>query len=317
MQVDRKKTVTMAGIVRQTGSAAVVSTGGSLISNEKLKQLYATMMQCRMLSDRARKLHESSTGPYAASRGQEALATGCTIDLEPTDTIALAPHDSIAGLVKGVPLGDIVGQMYTGRRQSAQHLAHNVIPASASSRALRAATAVATTNKQKKNSNVVIAFTRKESTTLGYWHQALRFAARSRLPIIFVVENNPWAPAKVRKPEDDCDGRERSYAFPVITVDSNDVVAVYRVAYESLERVRQDGGPVLVEGKTYPLQGGRSAEGTQAWLTEHDPLTHMERYLRAKSLFTARWKNQIVEKFSRELDAAVDAAQKVRTSPRR
>jgi hypothetical protein len=29
------------------------------------------------------------------------------------------------------------------------------------------------------------------------------------------------------------------------------VVAVYRVAYESLERVRQGGGPVLIEAKPY------------------------------------------------------------------
>ena len=84
-----------------------------------------------------------------------------------------------------------------------------------------------------------------------------------------------------------------------ITVDGNDVVAVYRVAYESLERVRQGGGPVLIEAKTYRQDG-------QALLrTERDPLTHMEQYLTAKKLFTTRWKNQLANRFSRELDAAV------------
>ncbi len=74
-------------------------------------------------------------------------------------------------------------------------------------------------------------------------------------------------------------------------------MAVYRVAYESLERVRRGGGPVLVEGKHV------SASDGQALLsTERDPLTHMERYLTAKRLFTTRWKNQLAQQFSRELE---------------
>jgi TPP-dependent pyruvate/acetoin dehydrogenase alpha subunit len=76
-------------------------------------------------------------------------------------------------------------------------------------------------------------------------------------------------------------------------------VAVYRVAYESLERVRRGGGPVLVEGKTYRRDGQALVS------TERDPLNHMERYLAAKRLFSTRWKNGIIQQFSRELDAAV------------
>ena len=53
---------------------------------------------------------------YSASLGQEAIATGCAIDLRPQDTIALAPHDSIAGLVKGVALSDIVAQLYAAQQ---------------------------------------------------------------------------------------------------------------------------------------------------------------------------------------------------------
>jgi pyruvate dehydrogenase E1 component alpha subunit len=84
-----------------------------------------------------------------------------------------------------------------------------------------------------------------------------------------------------------------------ITVDGNDVVAVYRVAYESLERVRRGGGAVLIEAKPYRQHG-------QALLnTGRDPLTHMEQYLAAKKLFTARWKNGLVQQFSRELDAVI------------
>ena len=108
--------------------------------------------------------------------------------------------------------------------------------------------------------------------------------------------------------------KARSYGFPIITVDANDVVAVYRVAYESVERARQGGGPVLVEGKPYRLYSPtkRRVANSAARRSERDPLTHMERYLKTKRLFTPSWKNQLVHEFSQKLDAAVKAAKKRR-----
>ncbi len=109
-------------------------------------------------------------------------------------------------------------------------------------------------------------------------------------------------------------------------MDANDVVAVYRVAYESVERVRQGGGPVLVEGKPYRLysQTKRRVANSATWQTERDPLTRMERYLKTKGLFTTSWKDEVVDEFSRKLDAAAREskqeskrpAQKAQRSPR-
>jgi hypothetical protein len=41
----------------------------------------------------------------------------------------------------------------------------------------------------------------------------------------------------------------------------------------------------------------------------------MERYLKAKTLFTSRWKDQLLNQFSRDLDAAVQTARYLRASP--
>ena len=43
---------------------------------------------------------------------------------------------------------------------------------------------------------------------------------------------------------------------------------------------------------------------------ERDPLTHMERYLRAKKLFTTRWKNQLVHAVFARTGRRREAAQK-------
>jgi TPP-dependent pyruvate/acetoin dehydrogenase alpha subunit len=312
-------TLTMVGKAKRTAAvpaAAAVSTGGSLISDAKLRQLYATMVQCRLLTERAHLLHNDCRFPGLCNApiGQEAIATGCAIDLRPEDTIVPAPRDLIAGLVKGVPLGALVAQL-PGRCTSPDH-------ARSSPAQLGVATEVALVNKRKNNRNVVVAFTSEPATSLGCWHEAVDFAATQNLPIIFVVENNPWAdPASftARCGVDDFTLQARNSSITTITVDGNDVVAVYRVAYECLKRVRRGGGPVLVEGKTYRPSGKarvhprprRGSEGLDGWRAARDPLTHMEQYLTAKRLFTAQWKTQIVCEFSQKLDAAVAAVEKL------
>ena len=277
------------------------STGGSLIDDAKLKQLYATMLRCRLLTERARPLSRSKT-LFDASLGQEAIATGCAIDLRPEDTVAVASHQPIASLVKGVALSDVVAQI-NARRGSAGGLNHNIIspPSSDWGKLFQAAANVALANKRDDKGNVVVVFTGVAATDLDDWRQALRMAAKRSLPVIFVVENNPWAEpaARARNGVRKLPLKTQIDGVTSITVDGNDVVAVYRVAYESLQRVRRGGGAVLIEAKPYRQHG-------QVLLnTERDPLTHMEQYLTAKKLFTTRWKNGLVQQFSRELDAVM------------
>jgi TPP-dependent pyruvate/acetoin dehydrogenase alpha subunit len=303
--------------------AAEVSTGGSLISDAKLRQLYTSMVHCRLLTEHAESMRKRNgfVQPYSASKGQEALATGWVIDLQPEDSVALAANDSIAALVKGIGLDEVVAQLYTlppgAHGASANHsngAGHNILPATAPgveqiNRMIEAAQA----NKRKKKGSVVVAFTRDTVSGLGAWDHALKSAAKRTLPIVFVVENNPWQAnqatitgSKSLREARDFTEIARSYGLTGITVDGNDVVAVYRVAHESLVRVREGGGPVLVEGKTYH----ESSTATAKRATERDPLTHMERYLMAKKLFTPKWKEQLRFEFSRELDAAVKTARK-------
>jgi pyruvate dehydrogenase E1 component alpha subunit len=215
--------------------------------------------------------------------------------------------------------------MYASRTAHGQS-ANIIMPSPTQATHLAVATSVALANKQKKKGNVVVAFGDKATTTLGCWHEALELAANKSLPIIFVVEDNPWTdPASFEANEEEQDstagfdpgGKARSNGFPIITVDANDVVAVYRVAYESVERARQGGGPVLVEGKPYRLYSAtkRRAANSAARRSKRDPLTHMERYLKTKRLFTPRWKDQLVHEFSQKLDAAVKVAQKTQRAP--
>jgi TPP-dependent pyruvate/acetoin dehydrogenase alpha subunit len=222
------------------------------------------------------------------------------IDLEPGDTVVLAPGVSIACLVKGAELGELVAQLYPPRSGEPM-LAHNILsPSCDADQRLELANQSAQANQQKQTTSVVVAFATAQATASARWRRSLNFAARHSLPLIIVVENKAGLDLPLKVPRD---GLTR------ISVDGNDVVAVYRVAYESLERVRQGGGPVLIEGRTWQQAGKRLRRA------ESDPLIHMERYLGARGLFTKRWKDQLVRQFSREIDSARKAARYLRASP--
>jgi pyruvate dehydrogenase E1 component alpha subunit len=82
-------------------------------------------------------------------------------------------------------------------------------------------------------------------------------------------------------------------------VDGNDVVAVYRVATESIAHARKGNGPTLIECMI---------ERSKA----HDPIRKMERYLKRKGLFSREMKFEVINGFTKHLDASIKA---VRRSP--
>lgn len=309
-----------------------IKSGFSLISNDKLIQLYATMVKCRMLEERARVLFKQSkfTGNYYAAVGQEASVVGVAMDLEPEDTIGPSHRDFITNFIKGAPLEKMFCQLYARAtspdkgRSSPAHMGYaplNVItPSSTIAAQLNIATGVALANKMKKNGKIAVAFSGDGSTSLGFWHEALNFAGVQNLPILFVCQNNLWAesvPLKLQTKVEDISVKAQAYGIPGITVDGNDVVAVYRVAHEAIARARQGRGPTLIECKTYRWYGHseidpakyRDPEEVERWKAK-DPILNMEKYLTRKGLFTTESKQKIAESFNKELDAAIEFAEK-------
>jgi TPP-dependent pyruvate/acetoin dehydrogenase alpha subunit len=271
----------MSGKVRPANSATSKPTGGPLISNEKLQQMYASMLQCRMLTEYAQRLPQSSTSArlYKGSLGQEAIACGCTIDLRPEDSLFVAPHDSSPRLVKGIPVGELVQELHEQPVRSDMKTTLSL----ALNQAVR--------HKKKKQGNVVLLFADKRTAKRKDWRQTIKTADQARLAMIFVEENNPWpGPARVRA------NKHPKYDFPIFHVDANDVVAIYRVIYESLERMRTDPFPILLQAAPYRLAH------------ERDPLLHMEQYLKTRKLFRAAWKKQLAQQFSRQLGSNLRAS---------
>jgi TPP-dependent pyruvate/acetoin dehydrogenase alpha subunit len=268
--------------------------GGSLISDTKFKQLYTLMLQCRLLTEHARRLGGRRRDLYSAALGQEAVLAGAAVDLKLADTVVLAPHQPTGALVKGLALKDLLAGLYAGASDIGRS---DIVPAAANTQAqLQLAADVAA---GKRKGQVAMTFVGTPAAGLDEFLPMFKSAVKKNLPLMVIVQNNPWGRGAKEQPKPAL--RAPIDGLTSIVVDGNDVVAVYRVAYESLGRVRQGDGPVLIEARAYQ-QDGRSSTRV-----ERDPLIHIERYLATKKLFSEPWKNQLIQQFSHDLDRAIEA----------
>ena len=305
--------------------------GAEPLNGETLKRLYSYMLKCRTLEEKARILFKQGkfAGNYYAAVGQEATEVGCTIDLEKEDCVAPSHRDFIAHIMKGTPLKYMFAQLYARKtspdqgRSSPAHCGYaplNIItPSSTIAAQLNIGTGVALAYKLQKKPNIVVALSGDGSTSLGFWHEALNFAGVMKLPIVYVVQNNRWAESvsvTMQTAVEDLSVKAQGYGFPGLTVDGNDVVAVYRVAQEAIRRARSGQGPTLIECKTYRWYGHseidpakyRPAEEVEYWKSK-DPIPAMERYLTERSLWSDAWKQELIAQFNKEIDEAIEFAE--------
>jgi len=290
--------------------------GNPLINNDRLKQLYTSMVQCRLLGERAsrRPGQDAAVRGTLVSPGSEATAAGVVSHLHPKDTLAPAPGDLLTAFLKGMPLREIALQT-TGSSSNGRILpsksdpAPNLIPATATpDLQISLATGAALAYRNENNSRVVVAFLAGDWQSKPGSRETLSFAAGNELPIVYVSRTTAGRPGA-----EELDEREvlpnslAASGMTVIPVDGNDVVAVYRVAQESIHRARLGSGPTLIDARMdFSFGPAGQAKNSAPAVTE--PITLLEAYLTAKGLFSATWKRKIELQFSRELDAAWKSA---------
>ncbi len=299
-------------------------------SPELLLGLYRMLVKCRMCDEKARILFRQGkfAGNFYSGVGQEATEVGAAYSLREDDWIAPSHRDWTANIIKGVPLKYCFAQLFAKAtspdrgRSSPAHMGYpplNVItPASGIAGQLNVGTGVAFGLKKLKRDSVVMAFFGDGATSIGGFHEALNFAGVHRLPIVYICQNNFWAesvPLRLQTALKDLSDRAKAYGFPGVSVDGNDVLAVYDLASKAIVRARSGEGPTLIECKTYRWYGHseidpakyRSKEEVEDW-RKKDPLPRFERYLAERKLLTEETKKQIVAEMTAEINEAVDFA---------
>jgi TPP-dependent pyruvate/acetoin dehydrogenase alpha subunit len=288
--------------------------GFSLISDEKLIALYANLLKCRMVEQRLAN-GGGAHRDYSSSRGHEAGTVGVAIDLSSDDAMCSPDHGIVTGFQKDPPIEAVLllsgAHGLTGRfRIGSQSRSLNGNGASPGMAKTHTQTAIgaALASKTSKNGRIAVVFGNNGASEL--WNEALHIASLHALPMIFVNhEQRKRSPAAgtPANPKTNQRANPETPWFPDIVVDSNDVVAVYRVANEAISRARLGRGPTLIECQPFRLIGRTTGEGNRSGTSRRtlDPISNMETYLRRKGLFQRQLRDDILAGFTKELNATL------------
>ena len=173
-------------------------------------------------------------------------------------------------------------------------------------------------SQMRGDGKVSVAFFGDGASDQGAFHESLNFAALKKLPVLFVCENNYYAtnsPLSARQPHPDIYRRAAGYGIPGVSVDGNDVLAVYQAAQEAVHRARRGDGPTLLECKTYRWKGHvgpdcdwekgcRPREELTDWMNRC-PIESLRNRLIAWGVVGQEWYQQLLEEIDARLDQAI------------
>jgi pyruvate dehydrogenase E1 component alpha subunit len=295
--------------------------------------LYRFMLLMRTAEERGLTLYRQGKvpGSFYDGHGQEAISVGASFVLGPRDRMCILHRDLGAHFVRGVTpdrylanymsrsggvTGGKDGNMHFGDRELGCVGMVSMLPDMA-----LVTTGLAMAFKLRGEPRVAMTFFGEGSTANGQWHEAMNFAGVQQLPAVFLLENNKFAYSTPQELEFAVDPveRARGYGFPGVSVDGNDVEAVFDAAREAADRAREGGGPTLIEAHTMRMHG-HGAHDDMSYVPEEmfeewsarDPIDRYERQLADDHGFSADELGEIRAGCEREI---AEAAEKALASP--
>lgn len=297
------------------------------VPNEDMKRMYKTLVRIRKFESKAVDLFAEGQIPgfLHSYLGEEAIATGVCANLRKTDFITSTHRGHGHIIAKGGDTKYMMAELYgrtTGYckgKGGSMHIADrdlgilgaNGIVGAGQDIAVGAGLAI----RYRGTDQVAACFFGDGSTNQGTFHEALNLASVWKLPVIFVCENNHFgismSQSKHQAIQDIAD-RAASYGFPGIAVDGNDVMAVYEVAKEAVDRARKGQGPTLIECKTWKWRGHFEGDpGTykdpkeqEAWM-DKEPVGRYRTFLEENGVMTSDETSAIDTMIDDEIDAAI------------
>jgi len=308
----------------------MVSASASSIpqTQPELLSLYRQMLRIRRTEEQLVRAHQKGLIPGACHTyiGQEAVATGVCAHLRADDVIFSTHRGHGHALAKGVTPRALIAELL-GRstgvsrgRGGSMHLFAPELGLMGTSGivgpSMLMATGAGYTFKMMGTDRVSVAFFGDGAVNNGAFHEGINMAAIWDLPVLFVCENNLYATevpfaAVARNPN--VAERHGTYGLPGVSVDGNDVMAVYQAADEAVRRARAGEGPTLLECRTYRTRshgegmrdvGYRTPEEVVEWKARC-PITRLKEHLLSDGLGRAADLERIEAEMMAEAEEAM------------
>ena len=324
--VDEARATGLRQILDENGRALAAMPA---LSPTDLVRMYEGMLRGRLLDEHLLTMQrQGRIGLYLDARGQEAGVIAAAHAMAADDYFVPALRESAAALYRGLPLRTYLAQMLG----NANDLAHGrQMPGAVGSRASRHvigsasvaaqmphATGLAWAARMRGERAVVVGFVGDGGTSEDDFQSGLNFAAVFKAPVVFVCQNNQWAistPLHNQTAARSIAIKGLAFGVPSFRVDGNDVLALYAVIKDAVDRARTGGGPSFVEAVTYRMGAHgpsddpnryRDPADALAW-QDKDPLLRFGVWLDAQKTLTTEAQTATRQRIDEEIRAAIAA----------
>jgi pyruvate dehydrogenase E1 component alpha subunit len=301
------------------------------IEREKLIDMYRAMVRIRFFEERVVKEFAAGNIPgfVHVYSGEEAVAVGACANLTNDDYITSTHRGHGHLIAKGGKTDRMMAELYgkkTGYNKGkggSMHIAEvdiGILGADAIvAGGIPIAGGAALSAKMRGTDQVAVCFLGDGASNNARFHEGVNLASIWKLPIVYVIENNMYAETtSVRYAMNipNIADRAASYGIPGVTVDGNDVLAVYEAVGEAVARARKSEGPTLVECKTCRHHGHYEGD-TMTYRTKEeveeckkrDPIPRFRKKLVEMEALTEKEADKVEQEVAREIDEAVKFAE--------
>jgi TPP-dependent pyruvate/acetoin dehydrogenase alpha subunit/pyruvate/2-oxoglutarate/acetoin dehydrogenase E1 component len=296
------------------------------IEKKKLVDMYRTMVRIRAFEERVNREFTLGNIPGNAHlyTGEEAVATGACANLRPDDYITSTHRGHGHVIAKGARtdrmMAEIFGKKtgYCKGKGGSMHIADTDLGILGANGIVGAGITIAggaaLSTQKRRTGQVVICFLGDGATNTSRFHEGINLAACLKLPVVYIIENNAYAIStriSYACTIANIGDRAVGYGIPGVTVDGNDIMAVFEAVGEAVARARKGEGPTLVECKTYRWHGHhtgdpqpyRSKDEVEEW-KKRDPILRFRDKLVAMGVLS----ESVVGKIDREVSGEIEKA---------
>jgi len=297
------------------------------LDNDKLIAFYKHLLWPRLIEEKMLiLLRQGRIGKWFSGIGQEAIAVGSTLAMQPSEYILPMHRNLGVFTTRDIPLSRLMAQWqgkasgFTKGRDRSFHFGtqeYKIIGMiSHLGPQMALADGIALADVLSKRNKATLVYTGEGGTSEGDFHEALNVASVWNLPVIFLIENNGYGLSTPVNEQYHCEwlsDRAIGYGIEGRRIDGNNILEVYHTIDELATDIRQNPRPILLECMTFRMRGHEEASGTKyvpqnlfdEWKAK-DPITNFEKFLLDEGALTAESIQVIKYGFTTLIDIEIE-----------
>ena len=282
--------------------ATQTDQASTIVPHEVTLDLYRKMLRVYYVDERMKIFaRQGKCTFHASARGHEKIQIGMTLLLRPRhDWFFTYYREKAIPIGLGMPLRDIFltmlnrgGDSNSNGRNMAEHFSSRelnlVAQTACTGTQFLPAVGMARALRRDGSDAIVYVSSGEGATSEGEFFEALNWAAREHLPVLFVIQNNGYA---ISVPQSSQTASEihriaRGFGMPTFDLDGTWFEPMYQTLPPVIRRMREGGGPALVEGRVIRIDSHSSSDDQRKYrsaeelaeLALQDPIYQTEQYL--------------------------------------